>query len=62
MKQAEELRKEASNEDERLSQRILRSRENKQNNEKYKRNGNAFLRISKKRGKAAATTKCCSGK
>ena len=43
MKQAEELRKEASNEDERLSQRILKSRENKQNNEKYKRNGNAFL-------------------
>ena len=62
MKQAEELRKEASNEDERLSQRILKSRENKQNNEKYKRNGNTFLWISKKRGKAAATTKCCSGK
>ena len=40
---AAELRKEARNVDERLSQRILKSRENKQNDEKYKINGSAFL-------------------
>ena len=51
MKQAAELRKEASN----VSQRFLKSRENKQNAEKYKINGNAFFRTGKKRGKAAAT-------
>lgn len=43
VKQAAELRKEARNVDERLSQRILKSRENKQNDEKYKINGSAFL-------------------
>ena len=54
VKQAAKWRKEASNVDKRLSQRMPKNHENKKNYKKYKINDNALFPTDKKRGKAAA--------